>query len=135
MTHWLAVPVLPEAPWLLWLSVPFWVWVVSLRWRTKEQEAGAVLARGSWGGIALQAAGIALAGMGPLRRAAPGDPLALALIVVAALSLVGMVGTFMAARRELGRNWSFVARTRAITVWSPPAPMPSCAIPSILRCC
>jgi len=112
MIHWPSVPVHPASVFLLWLSLPFWAWVLSARWRRREDEPTAGVARESWGGIVLQSLAITLAGVGPVRRAAWGDPLAWLLLAVSAAALTGMAVLFLVARRELGRNWSIVARTR-----------------------
>ena len=65
-------------------------------------------------GIALQMLGFASTGFGPVRIALPASsPASLVEAVTVAALMAGAVSLFVAAGREMGRNWSLVARTRA----------------------
>jgi len=80
----------------------------------RTPEAGAKRDRRSQLGIAIQSIGIGLAGFGAVRATLA--PLSTASIVgtAAVLLLMGAaIGLFGASSRELGRNWSLVARTRS----------------------
>jgi protein-S-isoprenylcysteine O-methyltransferase Ste14 len=64
-------------------------------------------------GIALQMLGFANTGFGMIRIALPASSFAsLAEACVVAALMAGAVSLFVAAGREMGRNWSLVARTR-----------------------
>jgi protein-S-isoprenylcysteine O-methyltransferase Ste14 len=84
-----------------------------LRLSRRPPEQGAKRERRSQLGIAIQSFGIAVAAFG---RVTPTLP-SLSLMSVAATTAVlllmsGAIGLFAASSRELGRNWSLVARTR-----------------------
>ena len=82
--------------------------------RAGDGEAGATRSPASLLGVALQAVGIAIAGVGPQRLTL--DPMSMAALSEAAavaLLMTGAVGLFAWASRTMGRNWSIVARTRA----------------------
>lgn len=90
----------------------FFVFLLRALARTTP-ESGVKRDRRSQLGILVQTIGIALAGFGRVRPTLP--PLSLASIAgtVAVLLLMGLaIGLFAASSRELGRNWSLVARTR-----------------------
>ena len=79
----------------------------------RRSEAGARRDRRSQFGIVIQSVGIASAGFGPIRPSLP--PLsfpALAGTAAVLLLMGGAIGLFAASSRELGRNWSLVARMR-----------------------
>ncbi|HKO72935.1 MAG TPA: isoprenylcysteine carboxylmethyltransferase family protein [Bradyrhizobium sp.] len=64
-------------------------------------------------GIALQVLGFASTGFGSIRIALPAASVAsLAEACAVAVLMTGAVWLFAAAAREMGRNWSLVARTR-----------------------
>jgi protein-S-isoprenylcysteine O-methyltransferase Ste14 len=80
----------------------------------RAPEAGTMRDRRSHAGIIIQSLGIALAGFGPVK------------LTLSSLSAAGLAGTalvlvlmgaaialFASSSRELGRNWSLVARMRA----------------------
>jgi len=79
----------------------------------RRPEAGAKRDRRSQLGIAIQSLGIAIVALGPVRPTLA--PLSVPVIVGTAAVLVlmgGAIGLFAASSRELGRNWSLVARMR-----------------------
>ena len=79
----------------------------------RRPEAGAKRDRRSQLGIAIQSLGIAIVALGPVRPTLA--PLSVPAIVGTAAVLVlmgGAIGLFAASSRELGRNWSLVARMR-----------------------
>lgn len=80
----------------------------------RASETGAKRDRRSQMGIAIQSVGIAFAGFGrvtptlaPLSAASLGGTAAVLLL------MGGAIGLFAASSRELGRNWSLVARMRS----------------------
>ena len=80
----------------------------------RAPETGAKRDRRSQLGIAIQSVGISLAGFGLVKPILP--PLSTASMAgtVAVLVLMsGAIGLFAASSRELGRNWSLVARMRS----------------------
>lgn len=83
------------------------------RTRSIRRQPSARRDRGSWVGILLQAAGIAIVGLGPVDVRL--DPLGahawLAAAAVAGL-MSGAVALFVAATRAMGANWAIVAQTR-----------------------
>lgn len=79
----------------------------------RKSESGAKRDRRSQLGIAIQSIGIALAGFGIVRPTLPPlGVLSLAGTAAVLLLMGGAIGLFAASSRELGRNWSLVARTR-----------------------
>jgi protein-S-isoprenylcysteine O-methyltransferase Ste14 len=65
-------------------------------------------------GIAIQSIAIGLIGLGPVRPTLTSFGFAgLAGTAAVLLLMGGAVGLFIASSRELGRNWSLVARTRS----------------------
>ena len=79
----------------------------------RTAESGSKHDRRSQLGIFIQTIGIALVGFGRVRPNLP--PLSAPSIVGTAVVLglmSGTIGLFWASSRELGRNWSLVARTR-----------------------
>lgn len=77
-------------------------------------ELGANRDRRSQLGIAIQSIGIALAGFGSIRPTLPSlAPTSLASTAAILVLMGGAIGLFAASSRELGRNWSLVARTRS----------------------
>lgn len=79
----------------------------------RSPEAGAKKDRRSQAGIVIQTAGIALAGFGPVKLTLSSLSVAGMAGTVAVLSLMsGAIALFASSSRELGRNWSLVARTR-----------------------
>jgi protein-S-isoprenylcysteine O-methyltransferase Ste14 len=77
-------------------------------------EAGAKRDRRSQAGIIIQSIGIALAGFGRVNLTLSSLSLAGLAGTAAVLALMGgAIGLFAASSRELGRNWSLVARTRS----------------------
>lgn len=80
----------------------------------RAPESNAKRDRRSQLGIAIQSIGIALAGVGPLKPTlAPFGLPGLAGTAAVLLLMGGAIGLFLASSRELGRNWSLVARTRS----------------------
>jgi protein-S-isoprenylcysteine O-methyltransferase Ste14 len=79
----------------------------------RRPEAGGKRDRRSQLGIAIQSLGIAIVALGPVRPTLA--PLSVPAVVGTAAVLVlmgGAIGLFAASSRELGRNWSLVARMR-----------------------
>jgi len=79
----------------------------------RRSEAGARRDRRSQFGIVIQSVGIASAGLGPIRPSLP--PMSFPAVAGTAAVLLlmgGAIGLFAASSRELGRNWSLVARMR-----------------------
>jgi len=80
----------------------------------RTQESGAKRDRRSQLGIVIQTIGIAFAGFGSVRPTlAPLAPSSLAATAAVLVLMGGAIGLFLASSRELGRNWSLVARTRS----------------------
>jgi len=80
----------------------------------RAPEFGAKRDRRSQVGIAIQSIGISLAGFGMVKATLPPFGTSSMAGTGAVLLLMGgAVGLFAASSRELGRNWSLVARTRS----------------------
>ncbi|MFL6763975.1 MAG: methyltransferase family protein [Sphingomicrobium sp.] len=80
----------------------------------RKPESGSKRDPRSRAGIAIQSIGIAFTGFGPVRPTlAPLAPLSLAATATILVLMGGAIGLFAASSRELGRNWSLVARTRS----------------------
>ena len=80
----------------------------------RSAEPGAKRDRRSQLGIILQTVGIALAGFGPVKPLLPLLSAAGIAGTVVVVSLMGgAIALFAASSRELGRNWSLVARMRS----------------------
>ena len=80
----------------------------------RAPESGAKQAPRSRLGIAIQSIGIGLAGFGPLRPTlAFLSPSSVAGTAAVLLLMGGAIGLFASSSRELGRNWSLIARTRS----------------------
>jgi protein-S-isoprenylcysteine O-methyltransferase Ste14 len=80
----------------------------------RTPESGTKRDRRSQLGIAIQSIGIGFAGFGSVRPVL--EPLAISSLAATVAVLVlmgGAIGLFAASSRELGRNWSLVARTRS----------------------
>ena len=76
-------------------------------------ESGAKKDRRSQLGIVIQSVGIGLAGFGKVNPSLPlFSPAGLAGTAAVLLLMGGAIGLFAASSRELGRNWSLVARMR-----------------------
>jgi protein-S-isoprenylcysteine O-methyltransferase Ste14 len=79
----------------------------------RTRELGAKLDRRSQTGIIIQSVGIALVGFGPVKIAlASLSAAGLAGTAAVLLLMIGAIGLFATSSRELGRNWSLVARMR-----------------------
>lgn len=80
----------------------------------RAPESGGRRDRRSEMAIAIQSIGIGLAGFGTVKSTlASFAPISLAGTAAVLLLMGGAIGLFAASSRELGRNWSLVARTRA----------------------
>jgi protein-S-isoprenylcysteine O-methyltransferase Ste14 len=80
----------------------------------RTAESGSKRDRRSQLGIVLQSAGIAFAGFGLVRPTlAPLGVAGLAGTAAVLALMGGAIALFAASSRELGRNWSLVARTRS----------------------
>src|SRR5947209_1202227 len=80
----------------------------------RTAELGSKRDRLSQVGIAVQSIGIAFAGFGVIRPTlAPLSAASLAGTAAVLLLMGGAIALFAASSRELGRNWSLVARTRS----------------------
>jgi protein-S-isoprenylcysteine O-methyltransferase Ste14 len=79
----------------------------------RAPESGGRSDRRSQLGIAIQSIGIGLVGLGPIKPTlASLGLIGLAGTAAVLLLMGGAIGLFTASSRELGRNWSLVARTR-----------------------
>jgi protein-S-isoprenylcysteine O-methyltransferase Ste14 len=79
----------------------------------RAPESGGRSERRSQLGIAIQSIGIGLVGLGPIKPTlASLGLIGLAGTAAVLLLMGGAIGLFTASSRELGRNWSLVARTR-----------------------
>ena len=79
----------------------------------RGRESGATRDRRSQLGIVIQSIGIGLAGFGPVKLTLTSfSPAGLAGTAAVILLMGGAIGLFATSSRELGRNWSLVARTR-----------------------
>ena len=77
-------------------------------------ESGGKRDRRSQAGIIVQSIGIGLAGFGPVKPTlAPLSSASIAGTAGVLLLMGGAIGLFAASSRELGRNWSLVARMRS----------------------
>ena len=91
----------------------FFVFLLQRLWR-RAPEAGTTRDRRSQLGIAVQSIGYGVASFGPVRPTlATFSVSSLLGTAVVVLLVVGAIGLFAASSRELGRNWSLVARTRS----------------------
>jgi protein-S-isoprenylcysteine O-methyltransferase Ste14 len=106
-------------PALLAMAVGLPAFLVSLAFARKRGEPsrggeqGARKVSSSWIGIGIQGLGFFAVGFGPM--AIEQDPLAPLMLGegLAVLCLIGVaLFLFLASSREMGRNWSLVARTR-----------------------
>lgn len=80
----------------------------------RSPDAGSRRDPRSRAGIIIQAVGIGLAGFGPVHIALSSLSLAgLAGTAAVLLMMGGAIGLFAASSRELGKNWSLVARMRS----------------------
>lgn len=80
---------------------------------SRRRESGSKRDRRSQLGIAIQSIGIGLAAFGPVRPILPSfGPVSIAETAGVLLLMGGAIGLFAASSRELGRNWSLVARMR-----------------------
>jgi protein-S-isoprenylcysteine O-methyltransferase Ste14 len=97
--------------WLL--SIGFFV-ALFRAFSRRSAETGATRDSRSRLGIVVQSIGIATAGFGTVRGLLPpfGLPAILGTLAVIVL-MGGSIALFAASSRELGRNWSLVARTRS----------------------
>jgi protein-S-isoprenylcysteine O-methyltransferase Ste14 len=107
----------PISPLQLWTfsgcGLVFFIFLLRALSRRKA-ESGATRDRRSQLGIVIQSIGIALAGFGPVRPTlSPLSPAGIAGTAAVLLLMGGAIGLFAASSRELGRNWSLVARMRS----------------------
>src|SRR5690348_38452 len=86
----------------------FFVFLLRALWG-RGQESGAKRDRRSQLGIAIQSIGIGIAALGAVK---PILPPSITGTVGVLLLMGGAIGLFAASSRELGRNWSIVARMR-----------------------
>jgi protein-S-isoprenylcysteine O-methyltransferase Ste14 len=91
----------------------FFVFLLQRLWR-RTPESNAKRDRRSQLGIVVQGIGFGVAGLGTVRPTlAPLGVSSLVGTAVVILLVAGAIGLFAASSRELGRNWSLVARTRS----------------------
>ena len=91
----------------------FFVFLLQRLWR-RAPESDARHDRRSQLGIVIQSIGFGVAGFGPVRPTlAPFGVSSLVGTAIVLLLVAGAIGLFAASSRELGRNWSLVARTRS----------------------
>lgn len=80
----------------------------------RRPEVGGKRDRRSQVGIAIQSIGIAIAGFGAVKPTlAPLSAASLAGTVLVIFLMGGAIGLFASSSRELGKNWSLVARMRS----------------------
>jgi protein-S-isoprenylcysteine O-methyltransferase Ste14 len=80
----------------------------------RSPESGAKRDPRSRAGIIIQAVGIALVGFGPVRLTlSSASPAGLAGTAAVLLLMGGAIALFATSSRELGKNWSLVARMRS----------------------
>ena len=108
-----AVPVSLLQVWAFTASgVVFFVFLLRALWG-RGRELGAKLDRRSQVGIAIQSIGIGFAALGAVRPIlSPLSPSSIAGTVGVLTLMGGAIGLFASSSRELGRNWSIVARMR-----------------------
>ena len=108
-----AVPVsLTQFVAFLLMALGFFVALARAFWR-KSAETGATTSSGSRIGILLQMVGFGIVGFGVIRVSlAPVSAVALLATAVVVALMGSAIGLFAASSRELGRNWSLVARMR-----------------------
>lgn len=91
----------------------FFVFLLRALWG-RSPEVGAKRDRRSQLGIAIQSIGIALAGFGRIKPTLDSlSPSGLAGTAAVLLLMGGAIALFAGSSRELGRNWSLVARMRS----------------------
>ena len=91
----------------------FFVFLIRAAFR-RTAESGSKRDRRSQLGIVIQSLGIASAGSGIVRPTlAPLSAAGLAGTAAVLVLMGGAIGLFATSSRELGRNWSLVARTRS----------------------
>lgn len=91
----------------------FFIFLLKTLSRSRS-ESGGKRDRRSQAGIIIQSVGIGLAGFGPVKLLLPSLSLASIAGTASVLLLMGgAVILFAASSRELGRNWSLVARMRS----------------------
>jgi len=91
----------------------FFVFLIRAAFR-RTAESGSKRDRRSQLGIVIQSLGIASAGFGIVRPTlAPLSAAGLAGTAAVLVLMGGAIGLFATSSRELGRNWSLVARTRS----------------------
>ena len=110
----LAVPVSPLQAWVF-SGCGFAFFILLLRTILRRApESGTKHDRRSQLGIAVQSLGIGLVAFGPVRLSVPSLSFSGLAGTAAVILLMGAaIGLFAASSRELGRNWSLVARTRS----------------------
>jgi protein-S-isoprenylcysteine O-methyltransferase Ste14 len=131
-----AVPISLAQYWAFTASGLVFFYFLVRAFSRRRPEPGAKRDRRSQAGIVIQTIGICVAGFGPVKLA------------LSSLSVPGLVGTgavlllmsgaialFAASSRELGRNWSIVARMRSDHELVRTGPMPASDIRSTLECC
>jgi protein-S-isoprenylcysteine O-methyltransferase Ste14 len=80
----------------------------------RAPETGATRDRRSRAGIVIQSVGIGLVGFGPVKLVlASLSPAGLAGTAAVLLLMGGAIALFATSSRELGRNWSLIARMRS----------------------
>jgi protein-S-isoprenylcysteine O-methyltransferase Ste14 len=111
---WFAVPIsVAQYAAFTAAGVVFFLFVIRAA-VNRSAEPGSKRDRRSQLGILIQTAGILLAGLGPVRLTVPSlsfDGIAASAGVLALMA--GAIALFATSSRELGRNWSLVARTRS----------------------
>jgi protein-S-isoprenylcysteine O-methyltransferase Ste14 len=95
------------------LGLLFFVFLLR-RLAGRGPDSGAKRDRRSQLGIVIQSIGFGIAAFGPVRPTLPPlAPAGLAGTAAVLLLMGGAIGLFAASSRELGRNWSLVARMRS----------------------
>ena len=108
----LAVPIAMPQWWLFdALSLIFFAFIIRAMLRRPKEQGGRTDS-GSRLGIVLQSAGIALAGIGPVRLGLAWlSPAAIAWDLAVLLLMGGSIALFALSSTALGKNWSIEART------------------------
>jgi protein-S-isoprenylcysteine O-methyltransferase Ste14 len=94
------------------IAIGFGVTVLVARMLAPPDDAEARRDWSSYRGILVQSVAIALAASGPVRLSSSTGPRAFVASGTALLLGLAAIALFVSSARTLGKNWSFVARTR-----------------------
>lgn len=109
-----AIPVSEAQLWLFQALALIFVALVVRAMMRRQDETGALHDARSRLGIAVQAIGIGLAGVGPVKAVLPWSSVpAIAGLTAVLLLMGGVIALFASSTSALGRNWSIKARMRS----------------------